>query len=270
MLFTHKYWNELCVFLVKHSSVVSVDQYLNIPSDKTRVVLKHDVEHDIALAVAIGEIESELGISSTFYFQFDVAISCSSKVIRLQELGHDIGYHYDVLDANNGDYQIAMEQFSLHLEEFSKMGVTIKSVCPHGNPIKIRSGWSSNKDFFRSPKVRQQFPGITDIVVDRDIIFPTAFWYVSDAGYRFQLIGDVLNNDRVVAPDRSIVMPDDLPLGELTILISTHPHRWMKSGFQFAIKRGVFFISRIIARALNRVGFLKPIFNSLYHIARRF
>lgn len=270
MLFTHKYWNELCVFLMKHSSVVSVDQYLNISSDKMRVVLKHDVEHDIDSALNLGEIESKIGISSTFYFQFDIAISSPSKVIRLQELGHDIGYHYDVLDANNGDYQVAIDQFREHLEAFSKMGISIKSVCPHGNPIKTRSGWSSNKDFFRSPKVRQQFPGIVDIVVDRDILFPTTFWYVSDAGYRFQLIGDVSNNDRVPTLDKSITMPDDLPLGELTILISTHPHRWMKSGFKFIVKRGIFFVSKKLASTLSQIGFLKPIFDSLYHIARRF
>ena len=270
MLFTHKYWNELCLLLVKRSNVVSVDQYLNIPSDKARVVLKHDVEHDIDLAVILGEIESKVGVSSTFYLQFDVAISSPSKVIRLQELGHDIGYHYDVLDANNGDYQNAMDQFNLHLEAFLKMGVSIKSVCPHGNPIKTRSGWNSNKDFFRCPKVRQRFPGIVDIVVDRAIIFPKEFCYISDAGYRFKLIGDISNNDRVATLDKNIVMPDDLPLGELTILISTHPHRWMKSGVKFIAKRGVFLISRIIARTLSQIGFLKPIFDSLYHIARRF
>jgi hypothetical protein len=270
MLFTHKYWNELCVYLVKHSNVVSVDQYLNIPSKKARVVLKHDVEHDIDLAMILGEIEAKAGISSTFYFQFDVAISSPDKVIRLQQLGHDIGYHYDVLDANNGDYLVAIDQFRAHLEAFSEMGISVKSVCPHGNPIKTRSGWNSNKDFFRSPMVRQHFPGIVDVVVDRPSIFPSESWYVSDAGYRFQLIGDVSNNDRMAAADQIIAMPDDLPLGELTILISTHPHRWMKSGFKFVAKRSIFLISKTLAKKLSQIGFLKPIFNSLYHIARRF
>jgi hypothetical protein len=270
MLFTHKYWYELCSFLVNHSEVVSVDEYLNTPSNKHRVVLKHDVEHDIDLAVILGEIESQLSIRSTFYFQFDVAISSPNKVIRLQEMGHDIGYHYDVLDANNGDYQAAMSQFSLHLAAFEKMGISIKSVCPHGNPIKTRSGWNSNKDFFRSDEVRQNFPGIVDVVVDRDIIFPDEFWYISDAGYKFQLIGDVSNNDRVAIPDKNIEISTGLPLGDRTILISIHPHRWMKSGIKFILKRSVFFISRVIARTLSRIVFLKPIFNSLYHIARRF
>ena len=57
MLFTHKYWNELCAFLTKQSEVVSVDQYLNTPSDKTRVILKHDVEYDIDLAVNLRPVD---------------------------------------------------------------------------------------------------------------------------------------------------------------------------------------------------------------------
>lgn len=270
MLFTHKNWNELCLFLTKQSEVVSVDQYLNMPSDKSRLILKHDVEYDIDLAVILGEIESKIGISSTFYFQFDVAISSPSKVVKLQKLGHDIGYHYDVLDANNGDYQVAIDEFGEHLKAFSEMGISIKTVCPHGNPIKTRSGWSSNKDFFRSPKVRHKFPEIVDIVVDRDMIFPTKFWYVSDAGYSFKKIGDISNNDRVITPDKKIAMPGDLPLGEMNILLSTHPHRWMRSGFNFIVKRSIFFASKKLARTLSQIGFLKPIFDSLYHIARRF
>lgn len=270
MLFTHKYWNELCVHLTNQSDVVSVDQYINTPSDKKRLILKHDVEHNIDLAVIIGEIESKIGISSTFYFQFNVAISSPSKVLKLQKLGHDIGYHYDVLDANDGDYKLAIDQFTEHLSAFSKMGVTIKSVCPHGNPIKIRSGWSSNKDFFRSSQVRKLFPDIIDIVVDRDKIFPSEFWYVSDAGYSFKLIGDISNNDRIVTIDKTISLPKDLPFGDQDILLSTHPHRWMKSELKFIIKRRIFLISKKLARTLNKISFLKPIFNALYHVARRF
>lgn len=77
-------------FLATQSSVVSVDQYLNMPSDEARVVLKHDVKHDIDLAVVLGEIEAKTENFSTFDFQFNIAISSPIKVIKLQEFGHDI------------------------------------------------------------------------------------------------------------------------------------------------------------------------------------
>ena len=54
MLFTHKNWNKLCTFILNHSSIVSVDQYLNQPSNSACVVLKHDVEHNIDLALTLG------------------------------------------------------------------------------------------------------------------------------------------------------------------------------------------------------------------------
>ena len=263
MLFTHKNWNKLCTFILNHSSIVSVDQYLNQPSNSACVVLKHDVEHNIDLALTLGELESKLGICSTYYFQFDVAISSPEKVLKLKDLGHDIGYHYDVLDANNGDYKAATEEFASHLKAFSDIGIIIKTVCPHGNPIKNRSGWTSNKDFFRNSMVRDRFPNIIDIVVDSNLIFPPYHWYVSDAGYGFMHIGDVSNNDREATLDKNISMPDDLPLGTQTILISTHPHRWMDSKLKFLLKRGIFFLSRKLARFLSKIIFLKPIFNPL-------
>ena len=40
MLFTHKYWNELCVHLTNQSDVVSVDQYINTPSDNINCLLQ--------------------------------------------------------------------------------------------------------------------------------------------------------------------------------------------------------------------------------------
>ena len=138
MFFTHKYWNELCLFFLDRSNVLSVEQYLKNPNHNTPIILKHDVEYDIDLAITIGEVESNLGINSTFYLQFDVAISNPDKITKLKDMGHDIGYHYDVLDANNGDYKAAIDQFRLHLDAFSDMGIDIKTVCPHGNPIKMR------------------------------------------------------------------------------------------------------------------------------------
>ena len=269
-LLTHKYWNKICSTILCSTEIVSVDKYLSKNSDIPRVIIKHDVEYDIDMAVAIGEIESKKGISSTFYFQFDVAISSPDKVMYLKSLGHDIGYHYDVLDENNGDFDKALSQFRDHLESFSKIGIEIKSVCPHGNPIKTRFGWSSNKDFFRNNDIRAKFPNIVDIVVDRKTIFPENFLYVSDAGYSFKVIGDVSNNDRIKVEDKLISLPYDLPLGEKTILISTHPHRWFNSVVRSTLKRSIFLIARRLGKSLNRIKILKPFFNSLYHMARRF
>ena len=70
-------------------------------------------------------------------------------------MGHEITYHYDVLDSNRGNFKLAIEAFSNDIKRFKKYGFDVQTVCPHGNPVMIRDGWESNKDFFREQKVQK-------------------------------------------------------------------------------------------------------------------
>ena len=45
--------------------------------------------------------------------------------------------------------------FLEHISFFRSHGFLIKTICPHGNPLLERNGWSSNKDFLRSSEIRK-------------------------------------------------------------------------------------------------------------------
>ena len=78
----------------------------------------------------------------------------ADMVKHIATLGHEVAYHYDVLDACNGDFNAAFKEFDRYKTILEvACGQQITTVCPHGNPTKVRDG-RSNKDFFRSDLVR--------------------------------------------------------------------------------------------------------------------
>jgi len=70
-------------------------------SSSNDVILRHDVDSSLELALKIGKIENELSISSTFFILFHSELynpfsPSSSKIIsQILRLGHDIGLHYN-------------------------------------------------------------------------------------------------------------------------------------------------------------------------------
>lgn len=256
MVFSYKNFRELCKILSAHEG---------------KIILKHDVEVSSQSVLRIASIEREFGLKSIFFYQFDVFKNNIDEAKKLISMGHEIGYHYDVLDNNSGDFTKATEEFYKNLEFFNKCGFSISWVCPHGNPTKTRLGWNSNKDFFRSADVRQRFSMLKDIVVDFDMLYPN-FKYISDAGYKFKEIGEISHND--------VLNVNDIPIADLacylqsdpakSIVISTHPHRWLNFKIHFFFKYYLFNFLRWLYRATGRVPFFSTIYNRFFRLARRF
>ena len=46
----------------------------------------------------------------------------------IHDLGHEVGYHYEVLSKANGDYEKAVELFEQELSEFRKI-IDVKTIC---------------------------------------------------------------------------------------------------------------------------------------------
>jgi len=115
-----------------------------IESPKERVVvLRHDVDLRNWAALRLAKLEYSFGISSTYYFR-TTRQSYSPKIIRqIVKMEHEIGYHYEDLVINDGNYDKAIESFQGNLSLFREF-YPVVSICMHGSsgsPYDNRDLW---------------------------------------------------------------------------------------------------------------------------------
>jgi len=275
-MFYYKNWDMFCSAVVKTNatSLRASDIALQNPS-KQFIVFKHDVETNPSKALKLAEIEDRHGIKGSYYVQAYLLSSPEHLYIlqQIQNLGHEVSYHYDVLDANNGDFEKANIDFQENLQKFEKAGFEIKTVCQHGNPLKNRVGYSSNRDYFRNKIIANQYKEISDIVVNFRENTGVNFTYISDAGYSWNIISDPENNDRIKGdPDIKLNGFSDV-LTELndgkSIIISTHPHRWQKSKIRIFLKISLFKTVRTSVEFLSKIPGIKNVLNKFYFLAKK-
>lgn len=275
MIFVYKKWAELCSCLID-KGIKSIPA-CEVKSDSGNyVVLKHDVETDVPHAYKIAQIENQYGHRGSYYVQ--AYLLEDNKNIELlsqmQQMGHEISYHYDVLDSCKGNLDEAISEFDKNLKLFKTNGFNIVTVCQHGNPIVERNGYHSNRDFFRSERVYGLYPDISDIMVNFKEKIPTDYLYFSDAGRIFKLIYDPINNDIVNSDVKNIAYKnlDDLTKaldGNKGNIISIHPHRWTESAVVYTLKSSVFKVLKFIAKILVKIPFFNRIMSKYYYLAKK-
>jgi hypothetical protein len=193
----------------------------------------------------------------------------------IAKLGHEVSYHYDVMDSNKGNIEKAIIEFEENKKLFEENGFEIKTVCQHGNPIVERVGYSSNRDFFRNEKVQRIYPKIADIMVDFPEKAETDYMYVSGAGMGFKIIFDPINNDIKPSSEKDVLLKDlnelleNIETTKRSVFISTHPHRWTRTIIQGLIKRIVFKTVRFVAKALCKIPFMHKLMSKYYYLAKK-
>ncbi len=280
MIFTYKNWENFCKLLKDNGTKsVTAKCVMEGQAEIPFTVLKHDVETNVKRALRIAEIENKYGHCGSYYVQAYLLKDKDNVQIlqKMQEMGHEISYHYDVMDSNGGDIDLAMAEFEQNCSTFVQNGFEIKTLCQHGNPIVERKGYASNRDFFRNERVQEKYPSLADIMVDfKDKAKGGVdYLYFSDAGRKFKLIFDPINNDIIPSDDKNI------PFNNLNLLyqyvkennsnaiISMHPHRWVKSKTKYIFKTAIFKVIRAIAKVLSKIPFMKKFMSKYYHLAKK-
>ena len=271
-MFIYAIWDEICLEISKSKKSIRVDQIVEQPGDAKWVAVKHDVETNVEKALHLAEIEYKHGIHATYYIQADLLQANAEYLKKIQRMGHEVTYHYDVLDANNGNFKVATEEFNKIVEAFTSYGFEVRTVCPHGNPVVVRDGWSSNKDFFRDKSIAEKFPNILDMVIQLPNILSETYTYISDAGYGWKKIVNIKDND--------IVNHGDVNLGDYKnllkiigdedrVILSTHPHRWEESKYKFLFNVYFFKMLRFIAKKAASIPVFKKIMSKYYYLAKK-
>lgn len=275
MIFLFKYWEGFCHEL-SNNEIKSIPA-CEVKADMQKyLVLKHDVETNVPNAYKIAQIEKEYGHRGSYYVQaYLLENEENVKLLKqMQAMGHEISYHYDVMDSCKGDLESAIKEFEKNRDMFENDGFHIVTVCQHGNPVVERKGYHSNRDFFRSEKVRNIYPDVTDIMVNFKEQVPTDYHYFSDAGRRFNLIYDPINNDIENSDDKNIPFDNLQQLFEGLSdkkgnIISIHPHRWMNSAVKYIIKNAIFKVLKTTAKLLQKIPVFNRIMSRYYYLAKK-
>jgi hypothetical protein len=272
MKFVQSEWDRFCSS-IDSTKCVTISELPDLSRSQSWLAIKHDVETNVKRAYDIACIEARHGIRSTFFVQAELLEGNLQHLLAIAELGHEVTYHYDVLDSNNGDIKKATNEFSETVIKFEEAGFAITSVCPHGNPMMNRDGWSSNKDFFRDAVVSKRFSKVFDLVVQGKEKIGRDYSYVSDAGYGFKIISDIEDNDK--GPS------EDVPLGSIdevlklicqhdAVVISTHPHRWSSNAFLAVFVKARFILIRKVAIFASKSTLFKRLISKFYFMAKKF
>ncbi|MCI0395880.1 MAG: hypothetical protein L0332_01065 [Chloroflexi bacterium] len=187
------------------------------------VVLRHDIDRSLASAVRMAELESGYGIRATYYARVTRSVFRPAGLKRLAQLGHEVGYHYEVLARARGDHQKAIQKFAEELALFRQV-IPVTTISMHGSPL---SPWN-NLDLWQTVDFAAYgLLGEAYLSVDYSELH-----YFTDTGRTWDATRYNIR-DRVASrhSPTPVHSTDDLisfltGVADRPVLLNTHPNRW--------------------------------------------
>jgi sporulation protein YlmC with PRC-barrel domain len=223
MDFTHIKYEELCKAMVdSNCAPVSVRAYLETQPERC-IIIRHDVDRKPERAQKMAKVEHGFGITATYYFRINEDVFIPGAIKEIANMGHEIGYHYEVMDKAKGDIEKAIKIFGAELREFRKI-CDVKTICMHGNPL---SKWVNRDLWTEYNFVDFGILGEPYLSIDY-----TKVLYLTDTGRRWNsrfsvkdVVGENSRGDKKVkSTDDVIRMIDRGHVNRMCIL--AHPERW--------------------------------------------
>ena len=138
--FTLRLYNDLLILLKSKDYQIQPNLNPNTNQYKT-IILRHDVDAMPSNALAMAKIENNAGIRSSFFFKTRPDILIPSIVQQIASLNHEIGYHYEDLVRNHGNYKKAISDFERSLDSIRKF-FPVTTICADGEPLsKYNNLW---------------------------------------------------------------------------------------------------------------------------------
>ena len=134
--FTINKYRELCAAIEESGyKSIALEDYLTDDGNNNNkiIIMRHDVDSKIESALRMALIEKDHSVRSTYYFR-DNAVEYPEILKSVERLGHEIGFHYEVMDKAKGDSVKAIELFKEELDRF-RMITGIRTICMHGTPL---------------------------------------------------------------------------------------------------------------------------------------
>ena len=227
---TKTYLALLKTFQSEGYCILSFDDYIlhkNQTCDSL-VILRHDVDKKPFNALRMAQVESSIGVFSTYYFRTTDDSNEIAIMSEIADLGHHIGYHYREFSSARGDFDEAIRQFKENLEKMRKQ-FTINTICMDGSPA---SQWD-NRDLWGKFNYKD-FGIIAEPYFD---INYEEVLYLTDTGRCWNgekysvrdkvesgLIFNVHSTFDIIHALQNHLLPQKL-------MLNAHPQRWVNSPF---------------------------------------
>jgi hypothetical protein len=185
--------------------------------------LRHDVDSRLESAVELAELEAARGLRATYFVLHTAPYWDGPELLprlrRLQELGHEVGFHNDLVTAwrvEGADPRAVLERALGRLRDG---GIEVAGAAAHGSPWCHRLGFHNNYAFLGWDEPVPGFP-VAEVPEKLD---PAAFGLEYEA---YHVPHDAYFSDSTFM-DGGRAHPADFPLksGRRAIFL-VHPDHW--------------------------------------------
>ena len=229
--FTMETYEKLCHSLIDSSFTFNtVEEAILSPDLKNKIaIMRHDVDSKPLNSLKMAQLESSLGIKSTYYFRFKKGIFVPKIIKQISNLGHEIGYHYEVLYDSRGNIDEAINLFDKQLSEFRKL-ISVKTISMHGSPMSKWNEleiWGSNN--FRDYEI------IGEAFTSLDF---NKIYYFTDTGRtwnnsKFNIRDRVSSNLSHPKVKSTLDLVNEIKNLNNSLCINTHPQRWTNNQIEW-------------------------------------
>lgn len=226
--FTLTKYKELCKAIAKSDYIpLTVEQYLEKEIPEKFIILRHDVDRKIKNVMKIAKIEKNHDVAATYYFRMTKEVFQPELIKEVSKLGHEIGYHYEVLVKAKGNFTQAIELFKEELTKFRNV-YEVKTICMHGNPLSP----IDNRDLWKKYDFKEfGINGDAYLSIDFNKVV-----YISDTGrswngamHRIKDVVDANNSHHVMVKSTDDIIELIENEKEKRLYILTHHEKWNDS-----------------------------------------
>ena len=221
-----------------YSNVLLFREYMANPVQYSSFCLiRHDVDRKVQNALEMAKLEKDLGIKSTYYFRAKEHVFEEKIICKINDMGHEIGYHYECLSDTNGNMDKAYVDFEKNLKRFRSI-VNVDTISMHGRPLSKYD----NRDMWRHERALGNLNNLYNILGEIYLhIDYTDIAYIGDTGRNWNS-GKSNKRDHVNSEIDLIFNSGEELLRELKsnppkkLVFQIHPERWTNNAMQYNIQ----------------------------------
>jgi hypothetical protein len=246
--------------------VVALRDFAGAPRDRVLVGLRHDVEERIASALQVAELEHRHGLPATYFILHTARYygrvgwrraghreSLLPKLQRLQQLGHEVGWHNDLVTLQCVHDVEPREYLQRELAWLRGHGIDVRGSASHGSYWTERLGYHNNYFFEDLKDAEEGYPNDVAVVQAGARTCELSKGRLDEFGLEYEAYhldeGRYFSDGRFDAAGRRW-HPAELDLDQLepgdSMIVLTHPDYWDPSVPSKAVRTVVWSARRML------------------------